>query len=48
MVEKVTMWSKNSFSDCWVMVRLNLSSDDVKNYKQTTLFVKKRNPQFGV
>ena len=29
------------------MVRLNLGSDDVRNFKETT-FVKERNPQFGV
>ena len=45
--EKVTIRLKNSFSDHWLMVRLNLSSDDVRNCKELT-FVKERNPQFGV
>ena len=32
-----------------LMVRLNLSSDDVRNCKETTTFIKKkRNPRFGV
>ena len=30
------------------MVRLNLGSDDVRNCKETTTFVKEKNPQFGV
>ena len=30
------------------MVRLNLTSDDVINCKETTAFIKKRNPQFSV
>ena len=47
MEKKVTMWLKNSFSDHWLMVRLNLSSDDVRNCNETT-FVKERNSQFGV
>ena len=29
------------------MVRLNLSSDDVRNCKEAT-FVKEKNPQFGI
>ena len=31
-----------------LMVRLNLSLDDIKSFKKTTAFVKERNPQFGV
>ena len=29
-------------------IRLNLSLDDVRKCKETTTFVKERNPQFGV
>ena len=47
MKEKVTMWLKNRFSNHWLMVRLNLCSDDKRNCKKTTL-VKQRNSQFGV
>ena len=47
MEEKITMWLKNSFLNHWLMVRLNVSSDDVRNCKETT-FVKERNPQFGL
>ena len=36
---------KNIFSNHWLMVRLNLSSDDVRNCKETT-FVKEKNPEF--
>ena len=39
--ENVTMRLKNSFSNHWLMVRLNLSPYDVKNSKETT-FVKQR------
>ena len=31
---------KRSFSNHWLIVRFNLSSDDVKNCKETTLFTK--------
>ena len=48
MEGKVTVRLKKSFSNHWSMVRLNLSSDDVKNCKETTTFVKERNLQFGV
>ena len=48
MEEKVTTWLKNSYSHHWLMVKLNLSSDDVRNCKETTTFVKERNPQFGL
>ena len=44
--EKVTMILKNSFSNHWLMMNLNLSSDDVRNCKIIT-FVKERRPQFG-
>ena len=47
MEDKVTMKLKNSFSNHWLMLRLNLSSDDVRNCKETT-FVKERNRQFGI
>ena len=47
MEEKVTIRLKNSFSNHWLMVRLNLSSDDVINFKETT-FVKEKNPQFCI
>ena len=47
MEEKATIRSKNSFSNHWLMLRLNLYSDDVRNCKETT-FVKEGNPQFGV
>ena len=43
--EKVTMRLKNGFSNHWLMVRLYLSSDDVRNCKEAT-FLKERNPQF--
>ena len=45
--EKVTMILMNSFSNHWLMMNLNLSSDDVRNCKKIT-FVKERSPQFGV
>ena len=45
--ETVMMGLKNSFSNRWLMVTLHLSSDDVRNCKETT-FVKERNPQFDV
>ena len=48
MEGKVTVRLKKSFSNHWSMVRLNLSSDDVKNCKETTTFVKERNLHFGV
>ena len=41
MEEKVTMRLKRSFSNHCLMGRLNLSSDDVRNCKETTTFVKK-------
>ena len=37
MEEKVTIRLKNSFSNHWLMVRLNLSSGDVGNCKETTI-----------
>ena len=37
--EQMKKW-KRSFSNNWLMVRLNLSSDDIKNCKETTTFVK--------
>ena len=37
MEEKVTMRLKRSFSNHWLMGRLNLSSDDVRNCKETTI-----------
>ena len=40
MEEKLTMGLKRSFSNNWLMVRLNLSSDNVRNCKETTTFVK--------
>ena len=46
--EKVSMRLKKRFSNQLLMVRMNLSLDDVRNYKETTVFVKERNPQFGV
>ena len=45
--ETVMMGLKNSFSNRWLMVTLYLSSDDVRNCKETT-FVKEKNPQFDV
>ena len=47
MEKKVNMRLKNSFSNDWLNVRFNLSSDDVINCKETTS-VKERNPQFDV
>ena len=41
MEEKVTMWLNNSFSACWLMVRLNLSSDDVKTINKQLCSLKK-------
>ena len=35
MEEKVTMRLKKNGSNHWLMVRLNLSSDDVRNFKAT-------------
>ena len=40
MEEKVTMKFKRSFSNHWLMVRLNSSLDDATNWKETTTFVK--------
>ena len=40
MEEKVTMKFKRSFSNHWLMVRLNSSLDDARNWKETTTFVK--------
>ena len=37
----------NSFSNHLLMVRLNLSLDNVRNCKETT-FLNERNPQFGL
>ena len=34
MEKKVTMRLKNSFSNHWLLVRLNLSSDDTRNCKK--------------
>ena len=47
MEKKVNMRLKNSFSNDWLNVRFNLSSDDVINCKETTS-VKERNPQLDV
>ena len=47
MEEKVKMRLKNNFLNHWLMVRLNLSSDDAISFKETA-FVKERNLQFGV
>ena len=47
MEEKVTMRLKNSPLKHWLMVRLNLSADEVRNCKQTRL-VKEKNPRFEV
>ena len=47
MEEEVTMRLKNSPFKHWLMVRLNLSTDDVRNCKQTRL-VKEKNPPFEV
>ena len=41
MEEKVTMWLKNSFSDRWLMMRLNLSLNEVKNFKEKLRLLKK-------
>ena len=41
MDEKVTMKLKNNFSNHLLMVRLNLSLDDVKICKETTALVRK-------
>ena len=41
MEEKVTVRLKERFSNHWLMVRLNLSSDDIRNCK-------KSNPWFDV
>ena len=48
MEEKVMIRLKKSFSNHWLMVRLNLSLDSIRNCKETTIFVKERNPQFGI
>ena len=48
MKEKVKKRSKKSFSNHWLIVRLNLRSDDVRNCEETTTLVEERNPQFGV
>ena len=45
--EKITMRLNKAFSN-WLIVRLNLSSDEVRNCKEATVFIKKKNPQFGV
>ena len=39
MEAKVTIRSKKSFLNHWVLVKLNLSSDDIRNCKETK-FVK--------
>ena len=41
MKEKVAMGLKRSFSSHWLIVRLNLSSDNGRNHKETTTFLKK-------
>ena len=38
--EKVTMRLKMNFSSHWLMVRLNLISDNVRNCEETTTFMK--------
>ena len=38
--ENVTMGLKVNFSNHWLMVRLNSSSDNVRNCEETTTFVK--------
>ena len=38
--EKVTMRLKMNFSSHWLMVRLNLISDNIRNCEETTTFVK--------
>ena len=40
MEERVMMGLKRIFSIHWLMVRLNLSSDNIRDYKETTTFVK--------
>ena len=40
MEEKVTMGFKRSFSNHWLRIRLSLSSNNVRNCKETTTFVK--------
>ena len=47
MEENGAMRLLNSFSNNWLMIRLNLKSDDVINCQETT-FVKERNRQFGI
>ena len=47
MEETITMSLKNRFSNHCFMVRLNFSSDYVRNCKEATS-IKERNPQFGV
>ena len=43
MEEKVTMRLKKSFSNHQLVARLNLSSDHVRNCKETATFVKESN-----
>ena len=40
MKEKVMLKLKRSFSSHWLMVRLNWSSDNIRNCKETTTFIK--------
>ena len=46
--DKVMMGLKRSFSNHRLMVILNFSWADIRNRKETTMFNKKRNPQFGI
>ena len=58
MEEKQMRRSKRSFTNHWLMVRLNLSSHDLRNCKETIRFVKElrknywiseeRNPKFSI
>ena len=40
MEEKIMIWLKINFSNHWLMVRLNLSSGNIRNCEKTTTFVK--------
>ena len=40
MKERVRMGLKMNFSNYWLMVRLNLTSDNERNWEETTTFVK--------
>ena len=48
MEEKVKMRLKKSFSNHWLIMRLNLSLDDIKNCKDTTALFKEKNPRFDI